>query len=1713
MVLMKESTLQSRTRGFAGVPALFFIFCGIAVALLGGAEAGVTKVVKNGDGSYGLTHDGAAYFLKGGGVDSSLSTSAYLQAIKDAGGNSVRTWGAASDPQTYDRAQALGLTVCAGLWISKPGEISYANAAQVKEQHDRLLAYVNTYKNHPAIAIWSIGNEYEGGADANVWNAVQQLAASIKAADPNHPTSTVWAMITKSKMDAVKTYCPSLDTIGINAYGGDMDALASTIVGAGLDRPYMVTEFGPRAPWGQAPTTSWSARIDLTSTQKATSYLSQWNSSIVKPSNTAVKTYSLGGYAYFWGIEPNQRYVCTHAWFSMFLTETWAGYPLGAIDTLQYAWKGTYPTNRAPEISSISSTAAQAKVAPSGQYLVTFNVTDPEGAALTYTYEVRPEIPNYTDWFGGVNSAPAVVQGAIVQKSGGKAIFKVPSTAGAYRFFAYARDGANKSAVADFPFYSDSSVPVPTAPAALPPESTTDTGTSSGNTSSGGASSSGNTSSENFYIYKDADDPLNHGYWTNWMLDGATINASTYNCAETPHSGSHCIKYDITYKDPWWGGMAVVSQANYWGDVEASPQSPPYNLTGAKKLIFWARGQDGGEKVQFTMGSLNGQKYGDSAKSPPKSGTLTLNKDWTKYELDVSGQDLSRIVNPFSWFGIGSASQVRQVFFLDDVYYEFSSSSTTGSSSGNTTGGTTGTTSGNSTGTSSGNSTGGTASGNSSGGSTTGASDGKFYVYKDSDDASNHGYWTNWMLDGATINASTYNCTESPQSGTHCIKYDISYKDPWWGGMAVVAAPNYWGDVPLPEGSAPYDLTGAKKLVFWARGQDGGEKVSFTMGSLNGQKYGDSAKTPPKSGTLTMNKAWTKYELDVSGQDLSRIVNPFSWFGYGSGNQVRQVFFLDEIYYEFAVSGNSTTGGSGTSSGNSASGGGTSSGNSGTGTSSGNSTGGTSSGNSSGGSTNTGGTSSGNSTGGTASGNSSGGSTTVGGSSSGNAGDGNFYIYKDAEDPLNHGFWTNWMLDGATINASTYNCAETPHSGSHCIKYDVTYKDPWWGGMAVVSQPNYWGDVPSAPENPAYNLTGAKKLVFWARGQDGGEKVSFTMASLNGQKYGDSAKTPPKSGNLTLNKAWTKYELDVSGQDLSRIVNPFSWFGIGSADQVRQVFYLDDVYYEYSSSSTSGSSSGNTTGGTTGNSGTGTSSGNSTGGSTSGASSGGSSSGNAGDGKFYVYKDSDDASNHGYWTNWMLDGATINASTYNCAETPQSGSHCIKYDITYKDPWWGGMAVVAQPNYWGDVPSAQENPAYDLTGAKKLVFWARGQDGGEKVSFTMGSLNGQKYGDSAKTPPKSGTLTLNKAWTKYELDMSGQDLSRIVNPFSWFGIGSADQVRQVFYLDEIYYEYPPVTTTTGGSSSGNSTSGTGTSSGNSSTGGSSSSSSGTSSGNTSSGTTTAGGTSSSGSGTTTSGSTSSSTSSGGTSGTSSGTGSTTTTTTTSSTTSSSSTVPPADLPVSTDGNRNGYPDAVEQYYLSHTPTGVMLPLELAPKPEGGVVTYSWPGVAGYTRALGNIKITYTPGSLREYMPVMSIVSSVPPGDPPTGYSTIGLVFELTGILADGQSVVIDLPLPDHLNLGVLSERNFLMQFYDPTSSKWKDYPTDLVLNRPVSTLGVRFTHFSIWRMAYNPSVASDAGSSSSSSTPVQEAGILPPDPLDIVSKGGGGGGCFIGGSH
>ena len=93
-----------------------------------------------------------------------------------------------------------------------------------------------------------------------------------------------------------------------------------------------------------------------------------------------------------------------------------------------------------------------------------------------------------------------------------------------------------------------------------------------------------------------------------------------------------------------------------------------FNLTGAKKLVFWARGEKGGEVVTFKMGGVGmGHQYpdSDSATSDP----ITLTKDWKEYSMDLTGKDLSHIIGGFSWVGTAKENQSNITFYLANIYY------------------------------------------------------------------------------------------------------------------------------------------------------------------------------------------------------------------------------------------------------------------------------------------------------------------------------------------------------------------------------------------------------------------------------------------------------------------------------------------------------------------------------------------------------------------------------------------------------------------------------------------------------------------------------------------------------------------------------------------------------------------------------------------------------------------------------------------------------------------------------------------------------------------------------------------------------------------------------------------------------------------------------------------------------------------------------------
>jgi hypothetical protein len=132
------------------------------------------------------------------------------------------------------------------------------------------------------------------------------------------------------------------------------------------------------------------------------------------------------------------------------------------------------------------------------------------------------------------------------------------------------------------------------------------------------------------------------------------------DCITHPHSGKTCIK--LEYRAPSnWGGLAWQNPENDWGDKPGG-----FNLTGAKKLTFWARGEEGGEKVDFSYGGIHRDKpFYDS--SDGKIG-VQLTTEWKQYAIDLTGKDLSCIKTGFGWSVGGAGKPVT--FYLDDIQYE-----------------------------------------------------------------------------------------------------------------------------------------------------------------------------------------------------------------------------------------------------------------------------------------------------------------------------------------------------------------------------------------------------------------------------------------------------------------------------------------------------------------------------------------------------------------------------------------------------------------------------------------------------------------------------------------------------------------------------------------------------------------------------------------------------------------------------------------------------------------------------------------------------------------------------------------------------------------------------------------------------------------------------------------------------------------------------------
>ena len=111
-----------------------------------------------------------------------------------------------------------------------------------------------------------------------------------------------------------------------------------------------------------------------------------------------------------------------------------------------------------------------------------------------------------------------------------------------------------------------------------------------------------------------------------------------------------------------WGGVVWQSPAGDWGDKPGG-----WNLTGAKRLTFWARGARGGEIVTFEFGIIDrAKKFADTGRG--KLDKVQLSDQWQPYAIELTGQDLTRIKTGFAWVLAGQGRPVT--FYLDDIRFE-----------------------------------------------------------------------------------------------------------------------------------------------------------------------------------------------------------------------------------------------------------------------------------------------------------------------------------------------------------------------------------------------------------------------------------------------------------------------------------------------------------------------------------------------------------------------------------------------------------------------------------------------------------------------------------------------------------------------------------------------------------------------------------------------------------------------------------------------------------------------------------------------------------------------------------------------------------------------------------------------------------------------------------------------------------------------------------
>jgi hypothetical protein len=162
-----------------------------------------------------------------------------LALMTEAGINTIRVYAPIDNKAVLDEIHSAGIKLIIGFGYNQNGNFDILSGS--------FIDYINKYKDHEAVLMWELGNEYNyhpewfEGDVKNWYTALDNAAQIIHNNDPSHPVTTAHGELP----DALAlSSCPNIDVWGMNVYRWDEPGEIYSQWKAVSEKPMYLSEAG-----------------------------------------------------------------------------------------------------------------------------------------------------------------------------------------------------------------------------------------------------------------------------------------------------------------------------------------------------------------------------------------------------------------------------------------------------------------------------------------------------------------------------------------------------------------------------------------------------------------------------------------------------------------------------------------------------------------------------------------------------------------------------------------------------------------------------------------------------------------------------------------------------------------------------------------------------------------------------------------------------------------------------------------------------------------------------------------------------------------------------------------------------------------------------------------------------------------------------------------------------------------------------------------------------------------------------------------------------------------------------------------------------------------------------------------------------------------------------------------------------------------------------